>query len=1063
MNWLAYSAQSVAQAFYESGTTQVNFINLDDSSDLSHPVVYDVEQDKQGFIWIATQDGLNRFDGKNFVLFRHSASNPYSIGNDWIWDLHVDSQGRLWAASEAGFHLFLPKQNGFKNFLKSNEDSPIKGSKYRVIAEAPNGDLWFGSQDSGITVLNPKTNKIRSLSVISGALSSNKIRDIFFDKQANVWVATSGGGINKLAKDYISFEQFNSTSNIRLPSDDIRSIFQDKQGRIWVGTNDKGVILLNPERGVLENIFSSAHFSESCADKIRDIHQDSYGVIRLATDKGICQWDEKNNALVRYQHQQFNLSSLISNNVNSLFEDAGGVVWVSTYEGISRWNIQINAFKHISKVFKDFNQMTSDAISAFAMQQDGTLLVGTWGGGINSFDPESGEVSQIYNKQGPEGLKDNRIMSLYVDGDDTLWVGTFSGGLHRKPLNSDRFEVWSHENDNPQSLSSNSVSSILRISDGRLAIGTYGGGLNLLESSGKLHHIQERANSDKHLSHNRVTSLAEKNGELWIGTQGGGVSRYSLRDQTFKHFNKTNSSIGTDNVFSVLVTKNAIWLASQDVGVVKLTEPLTKGAAYNVSYYNRSNGLSSDFAYGLLADDLGNIWVSHSKGVSRIEPETGKILNFNPSHGLQGKDFNAGAYYKSASGQLLFGGARGFNIIQPDALPVNRAIPKLALVDVYFNNKKVYEHVQYQHNRYSLDLDYSDKYLELIFAVLDYTDPSKNQYQYRWGNDGAQWNTLTNNSSLVLAGLSDGSHRLFVRGSNNDGVWSEQPLILDINIASPWYKTSYAYLSYLIAIGLLILLQRFHHKRVLDNKQLRQEELEQLVDEKTAQIKSQLAHIESISQTDALTGAYNRRFLDGFIPTEIKRIKRFNANNSQPEYLAVISVDLDYFKGVNDTYGHEAGDKLLKLIVALLTAQCRKTDRVVRLGGEEFLIISSIKSRLELIQLVERIRSEIEHYDFAVSTGLTLSCTCSIGATFDDFKAHDEAYVKQLLKLADRLMYLAKQHGRNAWVIADNDVNSNENEPDTERVFRELVSINSNKKLRLHSSVQLDDTALLLS
>lgn len=991
----------------QSETTR--FTNLGAQEGLWHPVVYDIEQDANGLIWIATQDGVHRYDGKHLKLYSYSPSNPNSISSNWVWDIYLDSQNRLWFASKEGIHEYLPDVDGFRNFTSMTVPA-MKGQAYRVIAEAPGGELWFGSQNSGITILDPNTLDLQTLEWEQA--EANRIRDIHFGAEQEVWIATEGGGLGWRRQDDSDVSFFTTSTDTALPSDSIRSVLTDSEGRLWIGSNDKGVAVLHQDQGGLTPALSAPLALKSDIT-VRDIHQSRDGKIRLATNDGLYQWQPDTNQFLHQQHDRAIPDSLLSNNVNRIFEDKNGLIWVGTYTGVSRWNAALKPFIHINKA--NLPMLASDAISAFATREDGTLFVGTWGAGVSIISPR-GAVNQGLH-QGADItslLAGDRIMSLHIDQHGKLWAGTFAGGLYRfnKDLSLDK--SWQYSSEEVTAFSANKVSSILSLSDGTVFVGTYGNGLAIIHQDDHITQLGGDSHDSHYLSNSRVTSLATQDERfIWIGTAGRGVARYDRNSGEFIHLNKTDTrwgAIQTDDVYSVLVKNDEVWVATQDMGVVHLRLE-ESGSRYQVTHYNRASGLYSNFAYGLLQDKLKNVWVSHSRGLSKITPATGEVFNFNLTHGLQDLDFHIGAYHRSQQGDLYFGGANGFNIVDPSVLPTNAKPPSMMLVDVLANNSSIRGNIKKQDERYLLPLTYADRYLEFKFAALDYTAPELNRYQYKWMGRDDGWQPLLDEGRLNIAGLTEGEHKLVIRGSNSDGVWTQSPLQFDIYVQPPWYKTRYAYAAYVLIILMVILYQHMMHRKILSAKRIKQQELQRLVAQKTQQIEQQLTQIKQLSLTDSLTGVHNRRFLDNTMPELIARVQR----NNFGELLSFVTLDIDFFKNVNDSYGHDAGDEVLKQLVNTLQRTVRTTDHIIRLGGEEFLLLCFIKDRAELSVLLKRLRLAVAETAFILPSGDRLSMTCSLGAVYSGFSGNNPDSGVNMIRLADKLMYRAKNSGRNCW------------------------------------------------
>jgi signal transduction histidine kinase/ligand-binding sensor domain-containing protein/CheY-like chemotaxis protein/HPt (histidine-containing phosphotransfer) domain-containing protein len=943
-------AQSVeAQVFYDKLSRDVSFSQLNERHVLSGPVVNAIEQDEQGFIWIATQDGLNRYDGQKVTPYLHDPENENSLPGSWVVDIFSDSEGRLWMAGESGISLYIPRIDGFYNYTDPLKHELIQGLKFTVISQVEENKIWFGTKEGGIAIFDITLSKFVALINKNSGLQSNKILDIAVDDEQNVFIATEDAGLLYRASGENVFTAFNSKSDINLPTNKIRSILIDKQKRVWLGSMNSGLILFDLIDGVQRHFKSSSDdLSSIGSNSITDIFQDSDGYIYIATESGgLCEWDENTGTFIRYSTDSNN-PSLVDDRVVSLFQDKGGVLWVGTSHGISKWNRSVNKFQLVNSKTPLGKNLSSDIISSFAEAENGDMYVGTWGGGINVIDVNKSTISHIKAKPGVEGaLQDDRITTLLIDSKQNLWVGTQRDGLHFRQKGSNKFQQFLHDPENDSTLSSNRISKIMEIGNGNLAIGTYGGGINILTSSGNIQRFEHDDNNKKSLSNNRITHMVEgENNTIWVATRGGGLNLFDLATKEF-----TSIPVKTNEIWSIVLTDKDLWISTTDKGVGRISKTDLKNQQFNFEYIGLKQGLASNFAYGLLSDERGYIWVSTSKGISFISPENNKVSNFNTTNGLQSRDFNSSAFFKGQGERMFFGGSNGFNTFISNNVPVNLYKPPIVLTEYRRLNQLIPIHSAFN-SEGNIELDYDEADFGFSFAALDYTRPDYNLYQYRLSGGESDWIDLDNSNQLDFPNLTDGYYVIQVRGSNNDGIWSEKTLDISVVVNPPVYRSSYAYLIYFwifvfIAYRLFTMAQRKKLKQIAYSLQLEKEVSLRTTELKQANNQLAIAVEETSKAKDlAIKAAQAKSNFLAIVSHEIRT--PMNSIIGMSELLLSSQLNENQKRYANAV--SRAGESLLQLINDILDLSKIEADKI-ELENHEFDFHALIEELLFLFSV----------------------------------------------------------------------------------------------------------------
>ncbi len=879
---------------------QIQFENISIDEGLSQSIVKCILQDRKGFIYFGTEDGLNRFDGYSFQVIRNKPEDENSLSYNDITALYEDQKGNLWIGTfNGGLNKYNIGKKQFTRFINDPDNkNRISHDNINSIIEDNEGTMWIGTDNGLNIILSEDTSTgIHSILQISHGsdnstnLIHNVVNVVFQDQYGTIWVGTEGG-LDKLtinrsdySKSTIEHHLHNRFDAKSISNNSVRTIFEDSRGYLWVGT-DLGlnkIILNNKNEDVRFTTykFNSNNTNSISHNKVFSINEDDSGILWIGTDGGgITLFDFEKNKFTRYLNDPQNERSISYNEIRSIYKDRSGIMWIGTYGGgiekVFRGAQQFLLYNHKPN---EPNSLSHPIIWSICEDRLGNLWVGTHGGGLDRIDRVNNLYKHYKHIPGSSNSLSNDIVRIvYEDMDGTIWLGTHGGGINKFDPESEKFEVLRNIPGNSNSLVHDEIRGITKDKSGNLWIGTYGKGLDrYIEKTDSFTHFRNNPADISSISNDFVRVIFEdKKGTIWIGTEGGGLNKFNRKTETFKRYKSDPSdhtSISNDYIFTIHEDKEGmLWLGTWGGGLNKFN-PDTEV----FSYYSTKEGLPSDAIYGILEDNKGNLWLSTNNGLSRFNPETELFNNYNIKDGLQNTEFNGGSYYKSRSGELFFGGITGFNSFFPDDIKDNKYIPPIVITSFQkFNKPVLFDKPVYELSE--INLSYKDYVFSFEFAALDYAAPEKNEYAYMMEGLDDDWIfTGSQRRFATYTTLSPGKYFFRVKGTNSDGIWNDKGASIKIVITPPFWQTWW---FRTIVILLVLIVTSLFYKRRINKIEEKKRELAERLEEKT---KSATALQNALSQVEILK---NRLYAENiYLQDEIKLQHNFENIITQSDAL----------------------------------------------------------------------------------------------------------------------------------------------------------------------------------
>jgi signal transduction histidine kinase/ligand-binding sensor domain-containing protein len=828
---------------------QFFFTNYPIEKGLSQSVVNCVFQDSKGYIWVGTQNGLNRFDGYNFVIYAYNPADSCSLSNSWVYSIDEDRSGNLWIGTKGGLNQYLRKEKQFKRIkYASGFSNDVTDYSYDARV-ARNGNILINTPPV-LTIYNPSNKTFRhytSSLPYDGSVKDNRI-PLLEDREGLIWIGSTRGlsCFNPRTESFSYFiHQTNDPGSIS--DNTITALYEDREGYIWIGTTS-GLNLFDKKTRTLKKFYSDAGNHQSLSNNfIRAIAGDPFGYLWIGTEGGgLNRATPTGDGSLFMENFTSENHGLGHNIILALMVDKSNNLWIGTLQGLTKTDLKPRKFRLYRSDDTPFStNLLGNVIASIFKDEKGFIWVGNWGQGLNRINRKTGMVDHFSTRfGGKQHITNDFVHVIHADLWNNIWIGTRDGISVYDRLNN-KFIPFREffKNNNLPDFSGIRIYSVIRTRDNNYWIGTQNGLYRINLTTATTDIFREESTGNHRISGNLIYSLLEDSeGLIWIATLSG-LDVFNPQTGTMKHYQKseTPNSLCDNFVISLCEDhRGDIW-----IGTGSYANKFHKSDS-TFTYYAQEAGLPNNRIFEIMEDARRNLWFATGGGLCRLDSASGRFRTYSVAEGLQSMEFNLRACCKSSDGEMFFGGMNGFNSFYPDSIRDNPFIPEIVFTSFYKTNQANKEYLDVE-NTGEVVLNYDDQTFTIEFAALEYTNPDKNRYAYMLKGVSGDWIETGNRRFVPFSNLPPGEYTFMVKGSNNDGVWNESGPSLKIIINPPWWRTSWAWTAYLIILaGAIMIFIRLRERNLVRERDL----LEQKVHLRTLQIEEQ--NVEILQKNEEL-------------------------------------------------------------------------------------------------------------------------------------------------------------------------------------------------------------------
>lgn len=794
-----FTEQSQAQPYY--------FRHYQVEDGLSNNTVISTIQDSKGFLWFGTKDGLDRFDGYNFKIYRNNPDDSNSLGNNSIWRIYEDEYKQLWIGTERGLYKYNAKTENF-SLLQLCPKLEISG-----IVSDNKGSLWI---ISGFELYrySSKENKIYRYSS-SGIHSCTALAK---DKYGNIWVGTMSGELVKYNKATAKFERYHVFNHSTPPASTwIEKIFPTDDGFLLIGTSNQGVKKFNLTTNTYTDLLT--YNSDGTQIYARDFSEYKKGEYWIATENGIYIYETTKNNFTHIVKNNFNQYALSDNAVYAFTKDNQGGIWICTYFG------GINYYPKPKLQFEKFisspleNSIKGNAVREITQDQFGNMWIGTEDAGLNKFCPKTSMFKSFTPEDGLGHIAYTNIHGILADG-DKLWIGTFEHGLDVMDIKTEKVIKHYLFGNGEHDLKSNFIYTLYKRNNGKILIGTSNG-------------LYEYNNVDDDFTnlsflppYNFYSAIVEDNkNNIWIGTFRTGLFYFNKKYKIFGRLKVKQSGIdklADYRINSLYIDRHeCLWVCTEN-NLFRIN-PTTK----EVRIFSVKNGLPSNLVYCIVEDNNNDYWITTSKGLVKLNADLSAVTVFTREDGLLSNQFNYSSLYKDSSGRIYCGSVKGLISFYPQILNNAEIIPSLYITNFKINNQDVNisksgplkQSTVYINN---IELTHRQSSISFDFAALNFVAQQNIKYAYKLQGLDKGWNYINTNRSVYFTNLSPGKYQFMIKSTNANGDWVSNQKNLMITILPPWWLSNFAYFIYItFALLLAHFIIRFYHIRQTEKQKIK--------------------------------------------------------------------------------------------------------------------------------------------------------------------------------------------------------------------------------------------------